>query len=68
MRIPTNVCLPCATLLFALLLMSLASKASASVLADLATDWSNTNNPNTSNPNGTWEYRQGTSDLHLISP
>jgi hypothetical protein len=42
--------------------------ARATIIADLASDWSNTNDPNNSNPNGTWEYRQGTTDLPLTSP
>lgn len=41
--------------------------AGASVIADLSTDWSNANNPNNGNPNGTWEYRQGTIDLPLVA-
>jgi hypothetical protein len=37
------------------------------VLADLASDWSDTSNPNATNPNGTWEYRAGTLDLSSLS-
>ncbi len=41
--------------------------AAATIIADLARDWSDSNNPNLSNPNGKWEYRQGTLDLPLLS-
>jgi hypothetical protein len=41
--------------------------AGASVIADLSADWSNVTNPNNGNPNGTWEYRQGTIDLPLVA-
>ena len=39
------------------------TSAQATTIADLGADWSTSNNPNHTNPNGTWEYRQGTSDL-----
>jgi len=45
-----------------------AAPAGASVVADLSADWSNVNNPNNGNPDGTWQYRQGTTDLPLTSP
>jgi hypothetical protein len=45
-----------------------AIPAYANVIADLSGDWSDVNNPNHGNPNGTWEYRQGTIDLPLTSP
>ena len=45
-----------------------AAPAGASVIADLSADWSDVNNPNNGNPNGTWQYRQGISDLPLTSP
>jgi len=45
-----------------------AAPAGASVIADLSGDWSDVNNPNNGNPNGTWQYRQGTTDLPLTSP
>jgi hypothetical protein len=41
--------------------------AGASAIADLSADWSNVNNPNNVNPNGTWQYRQGTTDLPLVA-
>jgi hypothetical protein len=44
-----------------------ATPAHATVIADLSADWSNGNNPNNGNPNGTWQYRQGTIDLPLVA-
>jgi hypothetical protein len=52
----------------AALWFSVPAPVGASVIADLSGDWSNVNNPNHTNPNGTWAYRQGTIDLPLISP
>jgi hypothetical protein len=45
-----------------------ASPAGAGVIADLSADWSDVNNPNNGNPNGTWQYRQGINNLPLTSP
>src|SRR5215472_7090920 len=44
----------------------LVQSAGATVIADLSTDWSDSSNPNTGNPNGTWQYRQGTTILPSV--
>lgn len=41
--------------------------AHASMIADLSADWSSTSNTNSTNPNGTWQYRQGTTVLPLVN-
>lgn len=41
--------------------------AHATIIADLSADWSTTSNPNTTNPNGTWQYREGNTALPLVS-
>jgi hypothetical protein len=39
----------------------------ATVIVDLTNDWSNASNPNATNPNGTWQYRSGTTDPPLFA-
>jgi hypothetical protein len=57
-----------ALLLSVAIVSQMTGSAGASVIADLSADWSAVDNPNNGNPNGTWQYRQGTSDLPLTSP
>jgi hypothetical protein len=48
-------------------LLAAAPAGATTVVADLVTDWSDMSNPNKVNPHGTWQYRQGTTNLPLVS-
>jgi plastocyanin len=48
-------------------LLAAAPAGATAVVADLVTDWSDMSNPNKTNPHGTWQYRQGTTNLPLVS-
>jgi outer membrane protein OmpA-like peptidoglycan-associated protein len=56
----------CATGMFVIANIRAAEPA-APAFADLSGDWTD-KNPNSKNPNGVWEYRQGETKLPLISP
>ncbi len=48
--------------------LGVGTVARAGVIADLSGNWSDSINVNTSSPNGTWAYREGTTVLPSVSP